>query len=450
MENFDILVIDDEKNIRRSMDMILTGEGYSVRTSENIESGWDEIRRVTPALVFLDVLLPDGNGLQLLSKIKTVYPDTEVVVMSGHANIDMAVEATRKGAYDFLEKPLKKEKIVITVNQLKEKFILKEKNRQIENEQLLKYEMTGNSRELLKVKEQINMVAQTTSKVLITGESGTGKELVAWAIHHQSSRRRFPFVKVNCAAIPENLIESELFGYEKGAFTGAVSAHDGKFLQADKGTIFLDEVADMSRNTQTKVLRVLQEGQFERVGGNKSISVDVRVIAATNKSLEELVNQGEFREDLYYRLNVFPIENPPLRNRKKDIPLLVHRFIETYCRENNRKSLRIEDDVIKLLQEYAWPGNIRELKNIVERMIIQSVETSINRSSLPSHIAKYENTMKPEFPDNLSLKQYREQTEREYIRYCLDKSDGNISKAADMLGMERTNLHKKMKSLGMS
>jgi len=444
-----ILVVDDEKNIRRSMELILSGEGYQVQTAENASEAYRLIEEFHPQLVFLDVLLPDEDGLALLQKIKPACPEVEVVMISGHATLQMAVEATRAGAYDFLEKPLQKEKILLLIRHLLEKREMQKQVEEWQQKQFDAYRMVGNSAALRRVREQIEKVAPTNSKVLILGESGVGKELVAWAIHHHSTRRDKPFIKMNCAAIPEELTESELFGYEKGAFTGAGETRDGKFLQADGGTLFLDEIADMSLRVQTKVLRVLQDGQFERVGGRHTLSVDVRVIAATNKTLEELVQQGRFREDLFFRLNVFPIHVPPLRERKKDIPLLLDHFIMQYCYENNRRPVKVEDNVIRVLQNYPWRGNVRELKNLVERLLIMATGDLITMNDLPPHILQPAQKVKTFPPGRASLKEIREMAEREYIRNCLEYCNWNVSEAARLLGLERTNLHKKMKSLGI-
>ncbi len=449
MSKMKILVVDDERNIGRSMKMILTGEGHTVRIAESAEQAQKLLQDQPADLVFLDVLLPGEDGLSLLPKIKQSHPETEVVMISGHANLSMAVEATRAGAYDFLEKPLQKEKIILVVQHLEEKRQLRKEFENLRKEKFDQYRMIGESPALREIQRQIERVAATDSKVLILGESGVGKELVAYAIHHQSPRSAKPFVKMNCAAIPEELTESELFGYEKGAFTGATSTHDGKFLLADGGTIFLDEIADMSLRVQTKVLRVLQDGEFQRVGGTEVIQVNVRVLAATNKNLEQLVKEGRFREDLYYRLNVFPIYVPPLRDRREDIPLLFDYFLRKYCLQNNRRPLEVEREVFSVLQHYSWPGNIRELRNLVERLVIISGGDRIKLTDVPTHL------FHPHFPaagiepGSKTLKEIREQAEREYIIHCLKACNGNVSQAARLLGLERTNLHKKMKALGI-
>lgn len=450
MKKLNILVVDDEKNIRRSMQMILTAEGHSVQVAGSAGEALQRMEEKIPHLIFLDVLLPDKDGLSLLPQIKRTHPAVEVVMISGHANLSMAVEATRAGAYDFLEKPLQKEKILLVIRHLTEKQQLQEQFRNLQQARFDEYQMIGDSPGIREVREQISRVARTDSKVLIMGESGTGKELVAWAIHHQSPRREQPFVKMNCAAIPDELTESELFGYEKGAFTGAGEAHDGKFLQADGGTLFLDEIADMSLRVQTKVLRVLQDGQFERIGGKSTLQVDVRVIAATNRNLEELVRQGKFREDLYYRLNVFPITVPPLRERREDIPLLLDYFIARYCSENNRRPVQLDPAVVEVLQNYSWPGNVRELKNLVERLLIMAPGVRIETSHLPPHLFQRAVPTGNLAPGSKSLKEIREMAEREYILQCLKACGGNVSRAARLLGLERTNLHKKMKALGIN
>jgi len=311
------------------------------------------------------------------------------------------------------------------------------------------YQIIGNSAGIEKLRQELKKVAATDSKVLIQGESGTGKELAAWAIHEWSERQSQPFIKMNCAAIPEELTESELFGYEKGAFTGAHETRDGKFTQADMGTLFLDEIADMSLNVQTKVLRVLQDGNFERVGGKETLSVDVRVVAATNKNLENLVAQGKFREDLFYRLNVLPIKIPPLRERSEDISILIDHFITRFCSKNNRRPVKMSDTTLQKLQAYHWPGNIRELQNIIERLVIMATGNKITDKDLPNHFFEFHREASPGDPESLTLKAFREKSDREFIQSTLQKCGGNVSEAARILGVERTNLHKKMKALGI-
>jgi two-component system nitrogen regulation response regulator NtrX len=449
MRNELILVIDDEKNICRSMEIILSSEGYRVKIAGSAKEGVESFQKNKPGVVFLDVKLPDKDGLDLLKEIKETYPQTEVIMISGHATLSMAVEATKSGAYDFLEKPLIKEKILLTLKHLLERNELKNRYKELEDELIDNYKIVGSSPALQKVLEQVNKVAETDSKVLILGESGTGKELIAWAIHQGSPRKDHPFVKMNCAAIPEELTESELFGSEKGAFTGASERREGKFMQAHHGSIFLDEIADMSLKVQTKVLRVLQDGKFERLGGKETLEVDVRVIAATNKNLDELVKSEGFREDLYYRLNVFPIHLPALRERKEDIPELIGYFIKKYCLKNNRKPVELVPGALKILQEYSWPGNIRELQNLLERLLILGNQQMISESDLPPYLVEPTGIQFDTPQSEMDLKSFKERTEREYIEKCLDRCNGNVSETARMLGIERTNLHKKMKALGI-
>ncbi len=449
MNKYQILVIDDEKNIRRSMEIILKSEGYSVISAESGEAAMKLIQKEQPDAIFLDVMLPKKDGLSILREIKATHSDIDIIMISGHATLGMAVEATKAGAYDFLEKPLQKEKILLILNHLFENKRIKDRYHRLKMEVKDEYQIMGISPGIEQLKEQLHKVASTDSKVLIQGESGTGKELAAWAIHEWSERRTQPFIKMNCAAIPEELTESELFGYEKGAFTGAHETRDGKFSQADMGTLFLDEIADMSLNVQTKVLRVLQDGNFERVGGKETLSVDVRVVAATNKNLEDLVSEGKFRDDLFYRLNVLPINIPPLRERKEDILILIDHFITRYCTKNNRKPVEITNTALQKLQAYLWPGNIRELQNMVERLVIMTSGNSITEKELPHYFFESQKVVSAGDLESLTLKAFRENTDREYIKSTLQQCQGNVSEAARILGVERTNLHKKMKSLGI-
>jgi two-component system nitrogen regulation response regulator NtrX len=449
MNKYQILIIDDEKNIRRSMELILKSEGYTVVSAESGEAALKVLQHDCPDAIFLDVMLPKKDGLSVLREIKASYPDIDIIMISGHATLGMAVEATKAGAYDFLEKPLQKEKILLILTHLFENKRLKDRYHRLKMEVEDEYQILGNSPGIEKLREELKKVASTDSKVLIQGESGTGKELAAWAIHEWSERRTQAFIKMNCAAIPEELTESELFGYEKGAFTGAHETRDGKFTLADMGTLFLDEIADMSLTVQTKVLRVLQDGNFERVGGKETLSVDVRVVAATNKKLENLVTAGQFREDLFYRLNVLPINIPPLRERKEDIPILIDHFITRFCTKNNRRVVELHPSALKKLQEYNWPGNIRELQNIVERLVIMASGSSITEKDLPGHLFEFQRTVPSGDHEAHTLKTFRENTDREYIQSVLQKCQGNVSEAARLLGIERTNLHKKMKALGI-
>lgn len=444
-----ILIIDDEKNIRRSLDMILTGEKYKVQTAETGKEGIAACKKAGYDLVFLDLLLPDINGIEVLKEIKKVRENIVVVMMSGHGTIENAVESLKFGAYDFIEKPLTKEKVLVETKNALEHSTLKEENRKLRQKISGKYEIIGSTPEIRDIKEQILKIAATNVRVLVLGESGTGKELVARAVHSNSSRKDHPFIQINCAAIPEELIESELFGSVKGAYTGSVSDREGKFSLADKGTLFLDEIGDMSVRVQAKVLRVLQEGEFEKVGGEKTVKVDVRVLAATNKDLKEGVANGTFREDLYFRLNVVPIMVPPLRKRSEDIPVLVQHFIREYCSDNGFKVKKISPEAMKILSNYDWPGNIRELRNIIERIIIMSGE-EIEESDIPGHLTNREPVFSRKVNFGKSLKEVKEEVEREYISYMLEKNEWNISKASRDLGIERTNLHKKINYYSIS
>ncbi|RMF57799.1 MAG: sigma-54-dependent Fis family transcriptional regulator, partial [Calditrichaeota bacterium] len=447
-----VAIVDDEKNIRRSFEIILKPHGYPVETYASGEALLTALKKgkaPEPEVLFLDVLLPGLSGIEVLKQVKQQYPFIDVVMISGHANLSMAVEATRAGAYDFLEKPLSKEKILLILNHLQERRHLQSRYASLQEAVAEEYRMVGSSPAIQKVIQQIQKAAPTDSKVLIMGESGVGKELVAYAIHQNSTRSEGPFIKMNCAAIPEELTESELFGSEKGAFTGAVERRDGKFLQADGGTLFLDEIGDMSLKVQTKVLRVLQDGEFQRVGGKETLKVDVRIIAATNKNLEQLVEEGKFREDLYFRLNVVPIIIPPLRERPEDIEELFHYFLQRYCLRNNRRLPGVQKEVLNVLKSYHWPGNVRELQNLVERLLIFAEGDEIRVTDLPDFLLQPTFRVSEIKPGSKTLAEIRDEAERAYIQRCLEICEGNVSKAAQLLGVERTNLHKKMKALGL-
>ncbi len=445
-----ILVVDDEERIRQSLNGVLKDEGYDVREAKDGVQALKQIESDPPDVVLLDIWMPGMDGIETLERIKAQIPNLPVVMISGHANIELAVRATKLGAYDFIEKPLSLEKVLLTVNHALLYSKLEQENRALRQEIQKKYEMVGNSPEILQLKEQIKIVGPTKGWVLIAGENGTGKELVAREIHQMSLRADKPFVEVNCAAIPEELIESELFGHEKGSFTGALTKRRGKFDLANEGTIFLDEIADMSLKTQAKILRILQEQKFERVGGTEMIFVDVRVIAATNRDLKEEIQKGRFREDLYYRLNVIPITVPPLRERKTDIPILVEHFIAEFCLENNKEMKRTSSEAMSLLISYSWPGNVRELKNVVERMVIMTRGPVIEARDVPDPVREQPKAL-PEFSFfefNL-LKDARREFERRFIMKKLMENDENISKTAELIGIERSNLHRKIKSYGI-
>lgn len=444
-----LLVVDDELNIRRSLEMILQSAGYEVAQAASAAEATQRLSEQKFDLLLLDIVMPEMDGLQFLPSLKSLPHRPIVIMVSGNATIQNAVAATREGAYDFIEKPISKEKLLLAVKNALAQKQLAEENSRLRREVSGKFEMIGDSPALQNIRAQISRVAPTNTRVLILGESGTGKELAARAIHESSERANGPFIKVNCAAIPEDLIESELFGHEKGAFTGATASREGKFQLADRGILFLDEVGDMSLKVQAKVLRVLQEGEFERVGGTKTQRVDVRVLAATNKNLEEEVRRGNFREDLWYRLNVVPLVMPALRERRADIPVLIEHFTALYCAENGFKRKHFTPETLEKLTQYHWPGNIRELRNTIERLVIMTPGDTISPADLPMSLQASHATAGPRFPIGTSLEEVRKQVERDYITACLQSAGGNMSRAAQMLGLERSHLYKKMKALGL-
>jgi two-component system, NtrC family, nitrogen regulation response regulator NtrX len=443
-----ILLVDDEESIRSTLAGVLGDEGFRVVTAPDGETGIRLADETDPDLVLLDVWLPGIDGIEALQTIKKNHPDLPVVMISGHGSVETAVTATKHGAFDFIEKPLSIDKIVLTINHALELSRLAREYQKLRQELQGSSDLIGDSKLIRAVREQIDKVGPTEGWVLITGENGTGKELVARAIHLRSTRAVEPFVGVNCAAIPEELIESELFGYEKGAFTGAEGRKLGKFDLAHGGTIFLDEIADMSLKTQAKILRILQEQQFERVGGTAPVKVDVRVIAATNKDLAAAIAAGTFREDLYYRLNVIPLHIPPLRDRKDDVPLFVDHFVREFCARSRLPLKTIDPLVMKALLQYSWPGNIREIKNIIERMVILSDGDQIMAKDLPPALAA--TGAAAASPYNLpTIKEARAAFEREFLIQKLIENDYNISRTAEEVGMERTTLHRKIKSYGI-
>lgn len=450
-----ILVVDDEESIRTSLAGILEDEDFAITFADDGVVALDMARKNTPDLVLLDIWMPRMDGLETLKRLKEMNPSLIVIMMSGHGTIETAVKSTKMGAYDFIEKPLSLEKLLVTVRNALSMKRLRAENDSLREIAFRDHEMTGTSPPMAKLKEQIKLVAPTNASVLITGENGTGKELVARSIHFDSLRRDKPFVEVNCAAIPEELIESELFGHEKGAFTGAVAQKKGKFDLADGGTIFLDEIGDMSLKTQAKVLRILQERKFERVGGTKTVEVDVRVIAATNKNLEGEIKNGNFREDLFFRLNVVPFTVPPLRDRKEDIPLLMEHFLRIYHLREGREEKRFSPESVELMKTYDWPGNVRELKNIIERMIIMTPGEIIGVEDLPPYMANMgagREAVPPKLENIMecgTLREAREEFEKEFILQKLEENNWNISKTAEMIELERSNLYRKMKSYGI-
>ena len=456
-----VLVVDDEDAIVSSLSSILQDEGYEVSVAK---SGAEALKIYTtdpPDLALLDIWMPEMDGLETLRRIKELVPTAQVMMMSGHGSIETAVKAIKLGAYDYIEKPLSLENVTLRVKHALEQYRLEEENRSLRTKVQRKFELVGQSPAMLQLRQLIETAGPTNSRVLIGGENGTGKELVARAIHLQSARADRPFVAVNCAAIPETLIESELFGHEKGSFTGATSMKRGQFEQADGGTLFLDEIGDMSLNTQAKVLRALQEQQFTRVGGTKLMKVDVRVLAASNKDLMKEIEKGVFREDLYYRLNVVPIVVPPLRERREDIPLLIRHFMKLHAEEQGLRAKEVTPEAMNVFQQYDWPGNIRELRNLIERLMIMvpggvidtaqanmslqvkpvgSTATTGNTAAAP--------TVSPIFMQPYdSLRDARNAFEKEYIARKLREHHWNISRTAEDLKIERSHLHRKIKLL---
>jgi two-component system nitrogen regulation response regulator NtrX len=446
-----ILVIDDEAEIRRSVRMILEYEGYDVIEASSGPEGVALAEKESPDLVFLDVKMPGMDGLEALQRIKATAETLPVVIISGHGTVSTAVEATKAGAFDFIEKPLASERVLLTIRNALDQTRLADENRSLKRAVEVRHQMVGESPALRHVWDAIKRAAPTNATVLLLGESGVGKELVARSIHRNSLRSRERFVQVNCAAIPEELIESELFGHEKGSFTGATEKQIGKFEQADRGTIFLDEVGDMSPKTQAKVLRVLQEGEVERLGSARTIKVDVRVIAATNKDLEQEIERGTFREDLYFRLSVIPIKVPPMRDRREDIPLLVRHFAELFSREHNRRPHRFTAAALEFLQKARWKGNVRELKNTVERLLIMTPGDAVDVDDLRD-VVRLES--KPQAPDNEknpgTLREFKESSERAFLVGKLRENGWNISKTAEVIGTPRSNLYKKLEQYGIT
>lgn len=444
MSSATILIIDDEEGIRDTLQGILEDEGYSVLTASSAEEGLDLLQKSGPDLVILDIWLPNMDGIEALSRIREASSELPVIMISGHANVDLAVKATKLGAYDFLEKPLSLDRIILTLERALDKTFLLRKYRELKKDVEKKVVLIGNSSALKYIREQIQLAAKSNARVLLTGESGVGKEVIARLLHAESDRADRPFVEMNCAAIPQELIESELFGHEKGSFTGAFEAKKGKFELAHQGTLFLDEIGDMSLATQAKVLRVLETQTFQKVGGNKNIQVDVRIIAATNKNLVEEIKKEKFREDLYFRLNVITIDIPPLRERKDDIPELADHFLEMFAADYRRQKKSITDRALKKLQFYEWPGNVRELRNFIEKMVIMVADDAIDEKQV-------------EFPAEESelfryskLKDARDSFEKQFIEKKLRENNWNVSKTAEVLDVERSNLHRKIKTYGIN
>ncbi|EKS09709.1 sigma-54-dependent transcriptional regulator [Leptospira santarosai] len=437
-----IFIADDEPEIRKSLKEILEDENFEVETFSTGKTLLKQLKNERPSLILLDVWLGKEDGIVVLDECKKLYPTLPVLMISGHGTIEIAVSATKKGAVDFLEKPLSIEKVLQAIENV---IKPEEKYSSIK----LEYdEILGNSPAIQKVKFAIAQAASTNARVFIYGENGTGKELVARTIFKNSKRKNLPFVEMNCAAIPEELIESELFGFTKGAFTGATDSRIGKFEAANGGTLFLDEICDMSLSTQAKVLRILQEQRFEKLGSTETITVDVRIIAATNIPVEEAIREGKFREDLYYRLNVIPITIPPLRERTSDIPLLVDYYISKTLEENNLPPKKIESEAVSILQNHFWPGNIRELKNVMERLCIMTVGSTITANDAKDALKGFKTAN--EMVELGDFRKAKEEFERQYIIKTLQTNEGNVTRTSRVLGIERSHLYRKMKSLNIS
>ncbi|MFL5815530.1 MAG: sigma-54-dependent transcriptional regulator [Bdellovibrionia bacterium] len=466
-----VLIIDDEASIRKSLTGALSDEGYAVAVAGSGKEGLEAIRKARPDVVLLDIWMPEMDGIETLKQIKAQWSDQLVIMMSGHGTIETAVRATKLGAFDFVEKPLSLERILVLMQNASSVQDLARENQALRKQvQEKTRKLVGESSGMKQIQELVRRVAPTTGSVLITGENGTGKELIAQSIHALSPRYNKPFIEINCAAIPEELIESELFGHEKGAFTGATSLRRGKFDLAHGGTLFLDEIGDMSLKTQAKVLRVIQEQKFERVGGTQTISVDVRIVAATNKDLKAEISRSQFRGDLFYRLNVIPFHIPPLRERKEDIPLLAEYFLREFSGVHGKKLRKLSPEAGDVLTAYSWPGNVRELKNLIERVVILSTEAEgdqvISAASLLSHLQ--DEALVQQFGERTgeiqigsrqdaveaitsarNLRDARQEFEKEFILKTLKENDWNVSKTAQVLGVERSHLHKKIKSYGI-
>lgn len=444
-----ILIVDDEKSIRESLQMILEYEGYESLFAENGKKALQVVEEEPVDLVLLDIKMPGMDGLEVLVAIREMDTDLPVIMISGHGTIETAVESTKKGAYDFLEKPLDRDKVLVTIRNALRQRKLSQEYREIKEKVETDEEILGNSKAIQSILELIKRVGPTDARILITGENGTGKELVAKALHRYSKRSDMSFVEVNCAAIPNELLESELFGHEKGAFTGAASRRIGKFEFADKGTLFLDEIGDMSLTAQAKVLRAIEEGKVERLGSNKIVEVDVRVIAATNKDLHKLIDQEKFREDLFHRLNVIPVHIPPLRERSEDIPVLAQAFADAVCKRNGFPKKTFEKEAIKLLQTYEWRGNVRELRNIVERLVIMAPGTKITAADLSLLAPKKKGPVDSIIDSAGTFQEFKDNAEKEFLRHQLEKRGWNVSQTAEELQIQRSHLYNKMKKYGL-
>ena len=444
-----LLLVDDEKGIRQSLAAVLQDEGYHIQAVASGAECLQALDAESFQVVLLDVWMKDFDGLSVLERIRESHPDVVVVMISGHGTVETAVRATKMGAFDFLEKPLSIEKTLVVVKNALEHQSLLAENKRLRSERAQRYWIIGESVPMKALRQQLLLMAPTNGRVLIYGESGSGKELVAQALHSHSLRAGGPFVEVNCAAIPEEFIASELFGHAKGSFPGASNDKAGKFQKADGGTLFLDEVGDMSLKTQAKVLRALDEHRFEPLGSGSPVSVDARVIAATNKNLEEEIAKGNFREDLFYRLNVIPFGVPPLRERIEDIPLLARFFLDDFAQQYGRKQKELTSDALDALRSYGWPGNVRELKNLIERIVIMNPQSRIDRKHLPALLFREDHRRKGS-AGMTTLQQGRAAYERDFILRKLEENRGNVSRTAQELGLERSHLYRKMKTLGIT
>jgi len=442
-----ILIVDDERGIRDTLSSVFEDEGFNVESVESGEACLNALKSNNYKCILLDIWLPEIDGLETLRRLRDEGDNSPVVMISGHGNIEAAVNATKLGAFDFIEKPLSLEKTVLTIRNAIKQNELERTNLSLSEKLGREYEMVGESVAMRALRKQISIVAPTDGRVLISGESGTGKELVARAIHSQSNRRNMPFVEINSAAIPEDLVESELFGHAKGAFTGAAKTKKGKFEIADGATIFLDEIGDMSERVQAKMLRVLEDQRFEPVGSNTPVAVDVRVISATNKRLDDLIENGNFRSDLFYRLNVIPFQIPPLRERLEDISLLVDHFNKRFSGEYGKREKEFTSEAVETLQNYSWLGNVRELRNTIERVVIMVKKQKIGRDDLPEfNLVDKSPASSFRFP---SFKEATDAYQREFILHKLAETDGNVTKAAETMGVDRSHLYRRMKNLGI-
>ena len=444
-----ILIIDDEKEICESVKMILEYEDYDVSYSTSANEGMTKLSNKNFSALLLDIQMPEMSGFEVIKKVKSRYPNLSVVIISAHGSLENAIKATKLGAFDFIEKPIDREKLLISIRNAAEQTNLLNENTEIKKSLIGDEEILGRSKSIQNIQEIIDKVGPLDTRVLITGDNGTGKELVARALHNKSSRKDKPFIEVNCAAIPNELIESELFGHEKGSFTGASQQRIGKFELANKGTIFLDEIGDMSLQAQAKVLRAIEDNKIERVGSGKKIEIDVRILSATNKDLKAEIEKGNFREDLYHRLNVIPIHIPPLKDRTEDIPILVEHFSKDITSKHKKLPVKFDDDALKLLQNQQWSGNVRELRNMIERIIIIIDKRQITKKDIEFLFSPGKSDVGDLISDSNSFQEFKEKAEKAFILKQLKNNDWNISKTAEVLEIQRSHLYNKMKKYGI-